>query len=277
MTLTTRLGIFQNIAQGKCTVMPQNCQNPSTPTTAAASSGYYTGAIRSNTAGSAQPGTIVQMLSNDAATPQMLTVMNSTHSTSVGKSGLMGRLYRFGGTTLTGTGNNYVHDAATFPANRTVMNASTAINFIPMIFVTVLTATTAPQFTINYTNQSGASVTGNVTFIMPAAATATSSLYIPMLNYGDSGIQDITGVNVTVAGTAGAVDFYGFEPNYLSCNIAAGLAPSIHNSAIGPMSFRNMSPAVATTGTATTYKSIISLATDFGSPCFGFDVSVSNV
>jgi len=281
MTISNYISIQQNLAQGYGIVMPQLMSAAST-TAAAAGSGYFTSALRINALGTTQPTTIVGLLSKDNATNQMLSVFNSAANTSVGRITYMGRYYRIGGVTLGSTGNNFTHDSATFPVSRNVMGQTSALNLIPVIYVTTALTGTAAVFTLStsgsssgYVNQSGSSVTGNVSFTFPSATTLAASAYIPMLNYGDSGVQDITSVNVSMAATTGAFDIYGFEPYMLGSGLVGISSLSVHNAALG-MTFTDTKPASAASGTATTFEGYLSLALDSTAAQAGIDIKVSN-
>ena len=283
MTLSNLQSITTNLAQGFGQVMPQLTAGVA-GTAAAASSGYFSAGLRVSSLGTTQPGTLVQMLSKDNATNQLLSVFNYASATSGGKNTYFGRFYRIGGVSLGATGNEFTHDAATFPVTRTVMGVSgTALNLIPIVYVTTALTGVAAQFiikgsagTTGYVNQAGSNVIGTQTFVFPSATTAAGSVYVPMLETGDSGIQDIVQVDVTTLATTGACDIYGFEPMMLGGNLTQGSYAAIHNAAVGAMTFTDTKPAVATSGTVTSYLGYLSLTIDVVNPYVGMDVVVSN-
>lgn len=281
--IATRNQLLQNIAQGKAVLNPLLASGSTSGTAAAVTSGRFSMGIQFG-AGTTIPGTLTSMVTNDVANNQLMMVSYSGTSASA-ISGIYGRIYRIGGVVLTATGNQFTHDAATFPLTRTIMGmAGAAVNLIPLVFVTTALTTTAAAFILDtavggngYTNQSGVGVVGSTTFTFPSTTTATGSTYIPMLNTGDSAIQDIAQVNVTVSSATGAFDIYGFEP-YAYGNNLSNSSLNFQNDVIyGGCFTQNNLPAVATSGTATSYKVIISYANPGGTTFSGFDLSVQNI
>ncbi len=258
MAINTRNDVFTQRAKGYGfhTPLISSALNPATSATNG--SGFFTARIAVNLVGTTLPSTIQDFpLPTSLANPLM---------TALGVLGAninaywLARIYKIGTLVLSATGNQFTHDAATFPVTRTQLGqASQPVTLLPYLLLTAATATTAPQFQLKtnaggagYVNQDGTSVVGTNTFTFPASATLNGSGFIIPVEQGDSGLQDITQINVSVAGTAGTAAIYGLEllmPLGMPSNdpMAAVCDPLT-----GGLGLVDLKPAVATTGTVTT-------------------------
>lgn len=268
MAITTRTGISTNIGKGLGFLSPYVLTSTQAITAAAAASGFLTTQLSYNTIGSTVPSTIVGMQLPPSLPTNLHSVFSSNIISVAARGAWLVYLYKMGTVSLTATGNQFTADSATFPITRTQFGVATsALTLTPLLYLTTATATTAPAFIIRnnsgpasgYVNQDGTSITGTITFTFPAAATAINSAFILRLEDGDSGVQKITQIDVQTAGSAGAGSIYGVE--FLMPLPA--LIPdksTINNSIAGLFCPNDLSPGVATSGTATAYLAIV---------CFG--------
>jgi len=258
MAITTRTQFVQNIAKGLGFISPVQASG-NTFTAGAAASGFFGLQIRANFIGTSYPSTLVNYNLPPSAPSELLVMHHSSamNSTTVTMHALAW-LYKVGTLNLATTGDQFTHDTATFPINRTVLGASsTPINLVPLVQITTAAATTAPVFRLRtvggaagYTNQDGTSVVGTKTMTMPSATVAVNSSYIFRLEEGDCAVRDISNIEVTTAGTAGAATIWGAE--IISWAPTKGSAtPFAHDHLFGGLSPLNMKPGAATSGTAT--------------------------
>lgn len=261
MALLNRVDIATKLGQGLGTSAGLRSSTTIAATAANAAAGHLTAQGIANGIGTSYPTTIVGLPVPLPSAGALRLIMNAAASdTAAARHVWLARFYKFGTAPLNAVDSTaLVHDAATFPVTRTSLNtAASPLALIPLAVITTATATTAPVFSISYTSQAGSSVVGTKTMTMPAAATALGSGYIIRLENGDSGVRDITEVNVTTAGSAGAMALYGVE--LLSPIIApVGAIASIHDAVSGGFSMADIVPAVATSGTADTFLGLISL------------------
>jgi len=181
-----------------------------TLTAAAAASGFFTNSLNPNVIGSTLPGTIVGFQLPPSTNDLRLTFAETAHNAT--DSFWLARFYRFGTCTLTATGNRLTHDGTFTRLQRTVFGtANTAINLIPVMYITTATATAAAVFTMTYADQDGVSTTGpNNT--LPAAITAVQGLYNILMDVADYAVLDVTAI--TLSGStpsAGACSIFGVE------------------------------------------------------------------
>jgi len=184
---------------------------------------------------------------------------------------LLCRFYRLGSQITSATGDQFTHDAATFPALRTQYGvASDPISLIPFIYVDDAPSATAPQLVLEtvaggdgYVDQDGNSTRGVKTFVFPSAATVVDSGYILKLNDGDSGVRDITAIRTTVAsGGTSSVVVFGME---ILAAVGAGAdTPSLHDGLFGGVSVLDLAPAAPTAGTFTTFLAFLGLGNTAG-------------
>lgn len=278
--VTTRVQAIQQISAGKAQHLLGASLASGAITSGAAASGFFTISIASNALTTAYPGTLINP-AGVVPTPgaDFREVFNTYNHATVNKSGFFVRLYLIGTLNLAATGNQFTHDAATFPVTRTIYGAATqAVNLIPVMYLTTATTVTAPQFILEtvavgngYVNQVGTGVTGTKTFTCPAAATAVQSGFILRLEDTDNAVQDITQINVTVAGSAGAANIYGME--IITPEICALInTATVSDKLLGGMGFGNLTPAVATSGTATSVLAWVGTVSAFN-PLM-YDISV---
>jgi len=259
MAITTRTLAMQSMAQGKGYFRPITSVVGTAGTAGAAGSGFFSVQLRPNSIGTTLPSTL-QGYAAPTCSEEMYSVFSSyaLSSTSATVGNHLAIAYKIGTLNLAATGDRFTHDAATFPILRTKFGAaSQAINLIPIVVITTATATTAPVFRLRtaggaagYVNQSGTSVIGTKTMTMPAAATAAASGYIFRLEEGDVGVEDITNIEVTTAGTAGAAEVWGVE--ILAAHpIVVSAVTAGQDQMFGGFSMANIKPGVATSGSVT--------------------------
>jgi hypothetical protein len=140
-----------------------------------------------------------------------------------------------------------------------------------MFHVTTALSTTAAELYLRnatgpaagYTNQDGTSQTGAEKFTFPSATTAANSCYIPMLNVStaglrDSGVRDVSNIDVTVAAGAGVVTLYGLEL-LLPINSPSGLSGGYIDPVMSGLLERDLKPAVPTSGTLTSLLAFVEI------------------
>lgn len=267
MAITTRNDIFTKHAQGNGQVLPWIVASPSSGTSPVlANTGALHMALHANAIGTTYPGTLVSFPLPPSLPNELFTVgMSASSSTALGM--YLAYFYKIGTVNLAVAGDQFTHDAATFPVTRTILGqAAQPVTLIPMIYLTTATVTTIPAFLLKtgaggagYVNQDGSNVVGTRTFTYPAAATAVQSGYPLRLELTDSGVRDITQINITTASGAGAATIYGVE-------LLMPLGPvstehtSITDSVFGGLGMQNLKPASATTGTVTALLGIVNIA-----------------
>jgi hypothetical protein len=176
-------------------------------------------------------------------------------------------VYTIGTLNLAATGDQFTHDAATFPLLRTEFGeASKAITLLPAIYITTATTVTAAVFSMKtnaggtgYTDQDGNTTVANVLMTLPAAATAVQSSYLFRLNSGDSGVRDINQIDVDTAASAGAATIFGVEIIADICNYPG--QGGLSNVLVNGLRLSELKPAVATSGTATAVLALVALGT----------------
>lgn len=271
MTLTTRLQAIQQQALGRAVAIPIVTAATASITAATANNGFLNFSISPNLQGTTLPNTIVGFPFVNTPSARYRHIRTSFFP--ITRTGWLGIFYKIGTLVLTSTGNQFTHDGATFPVLRNnLFGANTPVRLRPLVYLTAATATTAPSFilkdsggTAGYVDQDGNSVVGTKTFTFPAAATAIQSTYLLRLEDGDSSVQDITQIDVTAAGSAGSAVIYGFEE---ICKVGTNLSiNTINEGLLGDLNLRDMTPAVATTGTATSFLGILGGGSDNSSYC----------
>lgn len=264
---TTRADIMQKLASGLgYTTAFQVTSGATSTTAAAAASGFFTTRLLLNTLGSTIPTTL-QGVPIPPSPPASLHVLGAMLSSSVAWAAWLCRLYVIGTVDLTATGDKLTHDAATFPVLRTQFGvASSPVSLLPVFYLTTATTIVAPVFRLRtaagasgYTNQAGGSIVGSRTMTLPNVSTTINSAFVMRLEQGDSGVQDITKVEVTTAGTTGAGTMFGVE---LLVPISGGVTGSTWQSNVftNGLHMADLAPAVATSGTVTSYLGVISFA-----------------
>lgn len=256
MSATSRFDIFTNVGKGNGYFISTLLTGGNTTTAATSTSGLLTLRVHANSIGSSVPGTLGS-IPKPTLTPAELYSMYFSAVTTAGKGGFFCNFYKLGTLNLAATGDQFTHDTATFPLLKTVYGqASQPISLIPIVLITTATATTAPAFRLRtaggsagYVDQDGNNVIGTKTFTMPSATTASQSTFVLRLEDGDSGVRDISAIEVTTAGTAGAATIYGME--LLSpITMTTGIQITV-DSMFAQFIMSDISTATATSGTAT--------------------------
>jgi hypothetical protein len=268
-SLTRKEDIFTRIAQGYG--VHQCLSGTGASTTAGGStSGNFSCKFIVNSTGTTFPSTIKGFLY--PAVTGKLRLVYCHQAMSVTTSSYLAICYKIGTVVLTSTGDQFTHDSATFPVLRTQFGvASQPVNLIPMIQVTTATSSTAPAFTLStsgggagYVNHAGSNIVGAKTFTFPAAATVTSSTFVLRLERGDIGVRDVSAVNVTTSSSTGAAVIWGVELLAV-CNSPTNNANGICNDLLfGSLSLPDILPATATSGTATSFLSVVQFAGSTG-------------
>jgi hypothetical protein len=223
-------------------------------TAAAAASGSITGGLHWNAIGTTLHSTLVDFIEPTGAAANRV-VGYTVQSTRVIGFHVV-NLYQVGTLNLATSSGEFTHDSATFPILRTKMGqASQPIALTPYLYVTTATTTTAAILTIDYTNQDGGSVTGTIATTLPATATAIGTLIRLPLEIGDSGVRDITGINITTPASAGAATIYLAEIIDSSGAIVPHQA-GFRNTTVRSPNIPLLTPGVATSGTATTRSTV---------------------
>jgi hypothetical protein len=256
MPISSRAGVMNNLAAGKGSWLHMQGVGSGSFTGAAALSGNVSASLSLNAIGTTVWTTRKGFPINTETTgPQRLVHFVGQNTRA--NTSLLARFYQMGTATFTTTvGDRFTPDAATFPVLDTRLGvASTAVPLFPVMLVTTATATTAPQFTMNYTDQDGnASTTKNFTF--PAAVTAVGSCFILPMAEGDTSIRTVTSITCTVAGTAGTVAILGMEILAGAvCNLA-GANTQFRNAVIDP-SLTQVDEHPSTAGTFTSFLSVL--------------------
>lgn len=268
---TNRNDLMIKFAQGMGYVYQTATTSTVSGSAAAANSGQFSVQIQFNSVGSTVPGTLVGFPIPPSPSSNISLLMTMFNGDGNAARGVyLARLYTLGTVALTGTGNQFTHDAGfTGPLLRTQLGqASQPITLLPYLFVTTATSVTAPAFIIRnatgpasgYTNQAGSTVTGTKTFTFPSAATVTSSGFILRLEDGDSGVRDISNLDVQTASTTGAATIYGVELLAPMGLLHLSMA-SVCDTAFGGLQLPDLAPAVATSGTVPTMLAAITLST----------------
>lgn len=269
----TRQEIHEKLGQGLGMAMPVVTAAGAIGTAAALASGFINVSILSNSVGSTFPGTLVSFPFPPAPSAPISPTFGLIGNMG-NRSGLLARLYRIGTLNLAATGNQFTHDSATFPLLRTEFGETNKpISLIPLIQVTTALTTTAATLRLRnatgpasgYTNQDGTAQTGNIDFTFPSATTAANSTYVPMLNVAtsglrDSGVRDVSNIDVTTAAGAGAATIWGMEPimplAHFS-NAGGGFTDAVMSGMLGS----DTAPAVPTAGTLTSLLAFIQYGT----------------
>lgn len=271
MPISTLDDIITNIAAGKFTIAMGTSVTTSTVTAATTNSGSQTLVIAPISIGSTWPTSMASYQTAPALSGDYhhLSMVYSANASTRG--GGLARFYRVGTLNLAGTGNQFTHDAATFPLTRTIFGAATQpIALIPVIMLTAPTTVTAPQFQLQtsggaagYVNQDGTSVIGTKNFTLPVAN--VGSAFFLRMNDGDYACRDITQINVSVAATAGAADVYLME--LLADGIAGQHVGSLYDNVVdGGLRLCRINPAAATSGTASSFLALTSFVTSGTTP-----------
>lgn len=216
--ITTWSQAIQNIALGRGCFAPTVPVTTGAGTAGAAASGFFSAHLSANVLTTTLPATPVGF-PLPPVTDDLLSIFCAGECSANGFGSWLAWFYRFGTVDLTATGDKMTRDSWTAPVTRTQFGATVQpLTLVPLLYITTATTTTAAVMLMKtaagaagYKNQDGTTVVGTATMTMPAAATAVQSGFIIRLEAGDSGVQDITKVNVTTAASAGAASVYGVE------------------------------------------------------------------
>lgn len=259
MSVSTLDDLLQRIAAGKGMSRTLDMVSAATTQTAAAlASGLISGTLYYQVPGTTHLSTLVGFTLPPGTLPLLLT-----HALlGTGSSGMLyiERQYLIGTVNLTATGDRLSHNSAGFPALRTQFGqASQPLTLTPLFEVTTATSVTAPEVRFRtaagadgYINQDGNSVVGTRTFTFPNAATGVASCYMPMLELGDSGVRDITNIEVVTASSTGAMNVWGVElldPIFMGGGVdVAKVKDFLHG-----LNIPDLRPATPTSGSFTTH------------------------
>jgi hypothetical protein len=190
----------------------------------------------------------------------------TTASLSILMGAWLVRYYLIGTLNLTATGDQFTHDAATFPVLRKKYGeASKPVTLMPVVYLTTALTTTAAIFKMKtdadgagYVDQDGNNTVGTKDFTFPSATTNVNSTYCMLPNNGDFGVQDITQIDVGTASATGAANIYGVE--FLAPIEGALARANLNDAAFSGLQMVDIAPAVATSGTVTSYLGIFGTA-----------------
>ena len=256
MALSTATDIGKRMLEGKIAISMGVSVVTTANTAAAAASGLSSLALTGNTIGSTYPSTLASFQQPPAMSGDYINVATIQGVTATRGSGFV-RVYLAGTLNLTATGDQFTHNAATFPLLRTIYGAaSQPVALIPILQLTTATSVTAPAFQIQtnaggagYVNQSGTNEIGTKTFTFPAAATANGSCFFLRLNDTDYAARDITQIKVTTASTTGAANIWLME--HIGDAQGVFAATSYYDPIMDAgLRATTLTPAVATSGTA---------------------------
>jgi hypothetical protein len=264
MAITNRQDLIKNMAKGKGIMLPTVSSGAGGTTAAIATSGHVQVEFTLGP-GSSYPGTLVGIdLPGAAGTlPNELFMSFATTSMSISMGAWLVRYYLIGTLDLTGTGDKFTHDAATFPVLRTKYGeASKPVTLLPLIYTTTALTGTAAAFELKtnaggagYVDQDGNNVVGTKTFTFPSATTAVQSAFLALTNNDTFGVQDITQIKVGTAASAGAASIYGVE-------LIAPLGTTVNranpnDTIFSGIQMGDLQQATATSGTVTSYLGIM--------------------
>lgn len=252
--------LYQRMAEGYGFMSIHASVASGATTAAAAPSGHLSCSVVVNAIGTTLPGTLVGFPSNGSTNAKRLIHYLQGVGAAGTFQGYMGVYYKLGTLNLAATGDQFTHDAATFPVLRTKYGESSKpVSLIPLVQITTATTTTAPIFTLKngagtngYVDEDGNTIVGTKTMTMPAAATANNSTFIFRLENDDNAVEDIVNINVGTAAATGAATIWGFEPISPLATYSATNATA-EDALFAPLRLPDITPAVATSGTAKAY------------------------
>jgi hypothetical protein len=243
-------------------------------TAAAAASGFFTLSLGGNAIGSTLPSTITEFPIPSGITSDLINLASLTGLSLNARGLIFLRLYKVGTVTLTATGSQFTHDAATFPVLRSEFGVSGKAQALwPIIQVTTALTTTAAILTFNYVNQTGSSVTGARTFTFPSATTANGSTFFLPLEQGDWAVRDVSNVVISTASATGAATVWLAEEIEPSVNCFANALTADYFTGYG-LKIPNQVAATATSGTVTTLATLSVFGASAATTSCIFDMSV---
>jgi hypothetical protein len=268
MAITTRNQVFTNLAQGLGYWCPIDAGGGPPGNTGAAviASGNLSLQIWANAIGTAQTSGAFTLTGFQlpAGLPAQLVPTLQFVRGAAACGWVLCRLYRFGTLNLAASANTdcFTHDSTFTSLSRTQLGQATqTITLTPIVVVTTTLTTTAAVLQLTgaagsgsgYVNQNGVSQTGNLAtnFTFPSTTTAVGSAFVLRLNNGDSGVQNITHVNLPTAAGAGAASVYGMEVLATIPNPTATPIPAAHDCLFGGFNLMDLTPATPNSGTVT--------------------------
>jgi hypothetical protein len=264
MAIQSHQDILKNMGMGRCGVLEVKTLTTTTITGAGSTSGLITSTMVANAIGTTYPGTLVSFPLGNLTSDHWVRL--STRLVTSTRAGWLANFYKIGTLVITATGDQFTHEAATFPILKTVLGqASQPLSLIPIVRVTTALTTTAAAFRLQtsggaagYTDQDGNSTVGDVTFTFPSATTAINSCYVLRLNSGDSAVRDISNIRIDTASAVGAADIWGVELIAPLLSQFTAAEEVVSDTIYGGMSLWPAQCGVATSGTATTFTGIYS-------------------
>jgi hypothetical protein len=200
---------------------------------------------------------------------RILSIQIAHNQNASNRQFAFGNFYKLGTLNLAATGDQFTHDAATFPVLRTRLGqASQAVPLRPLVQITTACSVTAPIFILRtaagaagYVDEDGNSVIGTKTMTMPSVTTAVQSTYLFRLEDGDSAITDITAIEVTTASSTGAATIWGFE-ELGTVPAVIGSEGGYRDAVFSGLRMATMNSAVATSGTASSFSGILAIGSN---------------
>lgn len=248
--LTDAATIQTLLAQGKGAVIPFVTVGTSI-TAIGAAGGYLNPNMSFNNIGTVVGSTYNGILLPPGTNPLRLIYLDMWSP----QGGWLQNAYHLGTLDLTATGDKLTRDSWTAPLQRTIMGqANQPLTLVPVIVLRTATATTPPVIRLRtaaggagYVNQDGVSVVGAKTVTFPSAATTAGATFVMRLEDGDSGVQDISAIEVVTAASAGLADVYLVELLAVhGGELSAG--GSIHDKLFGGLELPDLRPAVPASG-----------------------------
>lgn len=187
-----------------------------------------------------------------------LRLINFTAYSASG--GWLSNLYKVGTLNLAATGDQFTRDAGwTGPLKRNIMGVATPISLHLLVVMRTANSVTAPVFRLRtaaggagYVNQDGVSVVGTKTITAPGVGVTQGAVYVMRLEDGDSGVRDVTAIEVTTASSTGVADVYLMEMLAVHGS-ELGQGGSVHDKIVGGLELPDIRPAAPNTGAVTSY------------------------
>lgn len=260
---TTRAGVHTRRGKGLGMFLPAITTAAGSVTSGNAAAGSFTMSFAYNSIGSGTPS-----LTFPPSPGSPMNLAFAGLGNSAARAFALCRAYKLGTLNLAATGNQFTHDSATFPVLRTEFGeASKPVSLLPILSVTTALTTTAAILRLRnatgpasgYTDQDGNTTTGATDFTFPSTTTAVGSTYLPMLESGDSGVRDISHIDVTTASATGACDVWGIEP-IAPLPVFSGNSMSFADGVMSSLLACDLTPAVPTSGTLTSILAVLSFS-----------------
>lgn len=254
MSATSRTNILQDMAAGKAVYILSDSQATATVSTANAAAGHFSISISPWSFSSAALVDFPDSLPIPAGLPDSYFLGSIIGNAFTTRNTYFARIYLVGSLNLAATGDQFTHNAATYPLTRTIMGQATQpVAMIPLIRIKTALSATAAVIRLRtaaggagYVDQDGNNVVGTKTITMPSPTTAAESCYIFKLETGDTGVRDISAIEVTTASSTGTADVCLLE--IISPALSLTISPCITDCLMNGF-MRRVNPAVATSGT----------------------------